>query len=285
MLYFTRWATALILATIVAGFLVLVPSFFSKETVDSWPSWVPKRQVVLGLDLQGGSYLLYQIDSEDYIQRRLRTLVSDVRRAMNQEPRIGYTGLGQQGRAVQLRIRDANQIETARERLDALRNPLNANLLAGGSVYEFDLTMGNDGLARLAYSEEGLTQRIRGIVQTSIEVIGRRVDQLGTVEPSIQRQGQDRILVEAPGLGDPARLKALVGQTAQLTFHLVRQTIDPAQANQVRQPGTIVLPDADQPNQIAYLVDEAPLMTGEDLTDAQPAFDQRNNEPIVNFRL
>ncbi len=284
MLYFSRWATFLIMATIVAGLAVIVPNFFSKETVDSWPSFLPKRQVVLGLDLQGGSYLLYQVDSEDYIQKRLRSLVGEVRNAMNQEPRIGYTGLGQQGRGVQLRIRDLAQLDLARQRLTPLRNELSANLLAGGSVYEFDLTVGDDGLARLAYSETGLSQRIRGIVQTSIEVIGRRVDELGTVEPSIQRQGEDRILVEAPGLGDPAALKAIVGQTAQMTFHIVQQQIPTDQAAQSRRPGTIIIPDSSDPT-ISYMVDEQPLMTGEDLTDAQPAFDQRNNEPIVNFRL
>lgn len=284
MLYFSRWSAGLVMAVILIGFLFLLPNFFTREQVESWPSWIPGKQIVLGLDLQGGSYLLYEVERDDYIQQRLRALVGEVRRAMTTEPRIGYTGLGAQGRAVQLRIRDASQIEEARTRLEELRNPLGGSLLGGATVNEFDLTMSDDGLARLAYSEAGLSERVRGIVQQSIEVIGRRVDELGTSEVSIQRQGEDRILVEAPGLDSPDRLKELVGQTAQLTFHLVRRAINKDDPNYVPEPGTTVFPSVDQPN-LAYEVDDTALMTGEDLVDAQPAFDSRNNEPIVNFRL
>src|SRR6478609_3278841 len=97
MLHFTRWKMIAILTVVVVGLLAALPNLFSKETVDSWPSWVPKRQMVLGLDLQGGAYLLYEVDRQDYVQKRLRSLVGDIRKAMLQEPRIGYSGLGVQG--------------------------------------------------------------------------------------------------------------------------------------------------------------------------------------------
>jgi len=283
MLYFARWKIALILLVVIAGFVATLPNFFSKETVESWPSWMPKQRLVLGLDLQGGAYLLYEVDRKDYVDKRLRTLVSDIRKALLQDPRIGYTGLGIQGEGVQLRIRDLGQLDEARKRLEALRNPLVSSLLGGASVDEFDLTVSDDGLVRFTYSPDGLTQRVRGIVAQSIEVIGRRIDELGTTEPSIQRQGDDRILVEAPGLGDPARLKAIVGQTAALTFHLVERTLGPSESP-TPQANTIVVPSAEDP-QLSYVLQEAPLMTGEDLVDAQASFDQRTNEPVVNFRL
>jgi preprotein translocase subunit SecD len=283
MLYFARWKIALILLVVLAGFVMTIRNFFSKETVDSWPNWMPKQQLVLGLDLQGGAYLLYEVDQADYVQKRLRTLVSDVRRALLQDPRIGYTGLGIQGRGVQLRIRDLDRLAEVRTRLEPLRNPLSTSLLGGVGVDEFDLTIGNDGIVRFTYSSAGLAQRVRGIVAQSIEVISRRVDELGTTEPSIQRQGDDRILVEAPGLGDPARLKAIVGQTAQLTFHMVEGSYDPAQP-QTPKPGTIDVPSNDGTG-LTYVLQDVPLMTGEDLTDAQAAFDQQNNQPVVNFRL
>jgi preprotein translocase subunit SecD/SecD/SecF fusion protein len=283
MLYFARWKIALILAVVIAGFAATLPNFFPRETVEGWPNWMPKRQLVLGLDLQGGAYLLYEVDRTEYIESRLRTLVSDVRKAMLEQPRIGYTGLAVQNEGVQLRIRDLDRLDEARERLEKLRNPLVSSLLGGASVNEFDLTVSSDGLARFTYSDEGLAQRISGIVNQSIEVIGRRVDELGTTEPSIQRQGEDRILVEAPGLGDPARLKALVGQTAQLTFHLVEGTFQGAET-EAPKPGTIVLPSEEDPN-TSYILADTPLLTGEDLVDAQPAFDQQTNQPVVNFRL
>jgi len=283
MLYFPRWQIVLIVLVVLAGFLATLPNFFPKETVASWPSWMPKRQLVLGLDLQGGAYLLYEVDRTDYIQSRLRTLVSDVRKSMLEQPRIGYTGLGIQNNGVQLRIRDPQQIEEARKRLEALRNPLVSSLLGGSSVNEFDLAISPDGVAVFTYSQDGLTQRVRSIVSQSIEVINRRIDELGTTEPSIQRQGDDRILVEAPGLGDPARLKAIVGQTAQLTFHLVEGSFSGAETEPPK-PGTIVVQDVDNPN-LSYVLADVPLMTGEDLVDAQAAFDGQTNEPVVNFRL
>ena len=285
MLQIARWKAALIFLVVVAAIVVVIPNFFSASTVEKWPSWLPHQQVVLGLDLQGGAYLLYEVDRTDYIEKRLRTLVSDIRKAMLEDPRIGYTGLGVQGQAVQLRVRDLDRLADVRKRLEPLRNPLNTSLIGGGSVDEFDLTVADDGLVRFVYSEAGLTQRIRGIVQQSIEVINRRINELGTTEPSIQRQGDDRILVEAPGLGDPERLKSLVGQTAQLTFHLVQSAITADQAGSTApQPGTIQVPSEEDPKTV-YVVDDTPLMTGEDLVDAQAGFDSRSNEPVVNFRL
>jgi len=284
MLYFTRWKALAIILTALVVCLCAVPNFFSEANVKTWPKWA-QRHLVLGLDLQGGAYLLYEVDRNEYVQKRLRDLTSDVRKTLLDNPRIGYTGLGVQGETVQLRLRDLSQIADARTRLEKLRNPLNASLLSAGSVYEFDLTVGDDGLVRYVYNSAGLTQRMRQIVTQSIQVIDRRINDLGTTEPSIQQQGDNRILVEAPGLGDPQRLKDLVGQTAQLEFHMVQDeiTADQAKASPPK-PGTTRIPDQTNPN-IIYEVDESALMTGEDLADAQTGFDQQTSEPVVNFRL
>jgi preprotein translocase subunit SecD/SecD/SecF fusion protein len=284
MLHLPRWQVFVIILALVAGFLAVVPNFFSRETVAGWPDFIPKRQMVLGLDLQGGAYLLYEVDRTDYVNKRLRALLSDARTAMLQAPRINYTGLTVTGTAVQLRITDTARLNDVRTRLEPLRNPLNASLLSGGSVYEFDLNVANDGLVRMVYSEAGLAQRVRSIVEQSIEVIDRRINELGTTESSIQRQGEDRILVEAPGLGDPERLKALVGQTAQLTFHMVQSQMATTQASGPPAVGSVRFADAYNPG-VTYVVDEVPLMTGEDLVDAQTAFDQQLGIPVVNFKL
>ncbi|MCO6052023.1 protein translocase subunit SecD [Mesorhizobium sp. RP14(2022)] len=284
MLHFSRWKTLGIWAVIALGVLLCLPNFFSRETLDRLPNWLPKHQMVLGLDLQGGVYLLYEVDRQDYLQKRLRSLSGEVRGALLQEPRIGYSNLRETPNGVQLRLRDASQVELARQRLTPLRNPLSGSLLGGGGVEEFDLNISNDGVVNLAASEAGLNQRVSQIVSQSIEVIERRINQLGTVEPSIQRQGQDRILVEVPGLGDPARLKNLVGQTAQLTFHLVQSQVATAQAQTSRPPNSLPFVSQENPAQ-TYFVDAAPLLTGDDLADAQASFDQRTNEPLVSFRL
>ena len=285
MLYFARWKIILIALVAVAGIMATLPNFFSKETVASWPSWLPGRQLVLGLDLQGGAYLLYQVDRESFVEKRLKTLVGDVRKALLEQPRIGYTGLGVHGDAVQVRIRDLARIEDARKRLDPLRNTLVSSLFGGQPVDEFQYEISQDGLVRFTFTTDGLDNRIRGIVAQSIEVIRRRIDELGTTEPSIQRQGDDRILVEAPGEQDPQRLKDLVGQTAELSFHMVDMTTSPEQAiANGAPPGTKVLYSTDDPPQ-AYVVEDAALLTGDNLVDAQTSFDQQTNEPVVTFRF
>uniref|UniRef100_UPI003BAD37B9 protein translocase subunit SecD n=1 Tax=Stappia sp. TaxID=1870903 RepID=UPI003BAD37B9 len=285
MLYFARWKITLIVLVILAGAISTLPNFLSQATLDALPDWFPKRQIVLGLDLQGGAYLLYEVDRTDYIQKRLKTLEGDIRHRLREDQRIGYTGLGVQGQGVQVRIRDLSRLEDARTRLADLVNPLVTSVFGGQAVDEFQIDVADDGLIRFTFTDAGLTQRINSVVQQSIETIRLRLDEFGTTEPSIQRQGDDRILVEAPGEGDPERLKDLVGQTAQLTFHMVDQSMSPQQAVSSRPPaGTVVLYSADDPP-VPYLLDEAPLLSGEDLTDAQVAFDSRTNEPVVNFRF
>ncbi|QFT32272.1 protein translocase subunit SecD [Roseibium porphyridii] len=285
MLYFARWKIALIVIVVAAGILTTLPNFFSQKQLESWPDFLPKSQMVLGLDLRGGAYLLYEVDQQDYIQKRMKALVSDIRATLRENPRIGYTGLGVQGETAQVRIRDLTRLGEAEERLEPLVNPLVSNLFGGQPVNEFAMAVSDDGLVRFTYTEQGLEDRLTNIVQQSIEVIRRRVDELGTTEPSIQRQGADRILVEAPGEDDPERLKDVIGTTAQLTFHMVDTSMSGDQALQNRPPvGTIVLMSVDDPP-IPYLLEEVPLLAGEDLVDAQVSFDQRNNEPVVNFRF
>lgn len=285
MLYFARWKIALIVLLVAAGILTTLPNFFTAKQLESWPDFLPKNQMVLGLDLQGGAYLLYEIDKQDYMEQRFKALQSEIRAALRENPRIGYTGLAVQGEGTQVRIRDLTRLAEAEERLEPLVNPLASNLFGGQPINEFEMTASDDGLIRFTYTEEGLTDRMTAIVQQSIEVIRRRVDELGTTEPNIQRQGAERILVEAPGEGDPERLKDVIGTTAKLTFHMVNNSMSGEQALQNRPPpGTIVLNSIDDPP-FPYLLEEVPLLSGDDLVDAQVSFDQRNNEPVVTFRF
>lgn len=287
MLYFARWKIALIVIVVAAGILTTLPNFFSREQLESWPDFLPKKQMVLGLDLQGGAYLLYEIDKEDYIKGRYEVLESDIRDALlrGEGGRINYTGLGVRADGVQLRIRDVTRLSEAEERLQPLVNPLASSVFGGQAVNEFDLTVADDGLVRFTYSEQGLQDRLTNIVQQSIEVIRRRVDEIGTTEPSIQRQGSDRILVEAPGESDPEQLKRIIGETAILSFHMVDTSMSGEQALQSRPPaGTVVRMSVDDPP-FPYLLEAAPLLKGDDLVDAQVSFDQRSNEPVVNFRF
>ncbi|MGH6676280.1 MAG: protein translocase subunit SecD, partial [Xanthobacteraceae bacterium] len=142
----------------------------------------------------------------------------------------------------------------------------------------------NNGLITLAPSQAALTERIRQAVDQSIEIIQRRVNELGLVEPSIQREGLDRILVQVPGLQDPTRLKEILGKTAKLDFRMVNLSMTPEQAMQTHPPADADLLDGQKPGE-KYLVDKRVLVSGGDLVDAEPGFDQRTNEPVVNFRF
>ena len=284
MLHFQRWQTILITLVCAVGILATLPNFFNTQN-GWWPSFLPERQIVLGLDLQGGAYLLYEVDQEDYKNKRLTSLLGEVRGALRAQPRVAYVNLSRVDDGVQVRIRDTEDIEIARERLEPLVNPLTTNLVGGSAVDEFDLNISNDGLVRFTFSAAGFDTRIRSVVSQSIEVIENRINALGTTEPSIQSEGSDRILVEAPGEQNSQRLKELVGRTAQMTFHMVNEQVDPLVAQQTGVPsGFILREDAELAGQF-YVIEESARLSGEDLVDAQQAFDAQNGQPVVTFRF
>lgn len=284
MLYFSRWKTISIWLVVLFGVIFALPNLASQSTLDALPDWLPKRQMTLGLDLQGGSHMLLQIDRQDLADDRLATVRDDVRTSLR-DAGIGYTGLTESGSTVQVRVRDEAQIEAARTALQALAAPISSGLFGTGVVTEVNLTETEPGLFRMALSEDGIAYRLNSALNQSIEVVGRRVNELGTTEPIIQRQGEDRILVQVPGLQDPERLKEILGQTAQLTFQMVDVTNDVQDAVNGRPPaGTRVLYSTDEPR-VPYLIENRVIVSGENLVDAQATFDQRTNEPVVSFRF
>lgn len=274
----------MILVVCVVGILFSLPNFFNSDTLDNLPDWLPHKQVVLGLDLQGGSHMLLEVDTNQVIEERLDTLRGDIRRELR-DARIGYTGLRIEERLVRVRIREQEKWDQARTELRSLESPIGGSLLTGGSVPEVSINNNGDGSFTLQLTDDGIRERINSAVIQSIEVVRRRIDELGTTEPTIQRQGADRILVQVPGLQDPQRLKALLGQTAKLFFRMVDQSISAEQARATRPPpGSEILLSRDDPP-IEYVIEKRVMVSGEDLVDAQPGFDGRTNEPIVQFRF
>jgi preprotein translocase subunit SecD len=282
MLYFTRWKVAAILCTVFAVCLFAVPNFLPTKMVNSWPAWA-QRHVVLGLDLQGGSHILLEVDSKAVRKEMLETLRDDVRRVLR-EARIGYTGLVVRGNSVEVHIRQGQNSSEAQQKLQTLSQPLGGILSATGHR-NVDISSEPGNLYRLTLTDPAILERVRQAVDQSIQIIERRVNELGTVEPLIQREGSDRILVQVPGLQDPSRLKQLLGKTAKLDFHMVDTSVPAQEAAQGHvPPDDEILYSASQPR-IPYLVEKRVLVSGADLTDAQPGFDPRTSEPVVNFRF
>ncbi|MGJ4888730.1 protein translocase subunit SecD [Bradyrhizobium sp. HKCCYLR20261] len=282
MLYFTRWKALGIILTALVVCLCAVPNFFSEATVKTWPAWA-QRHIVLGLDLQGGSYLLLEVDSNYVKKERLDSVRDDVRRTLR-DAKIGYTGLSSRGDSVEVRITKDTDAGTALSKLRDLSQPL-GGLLGSSGQRSLEVSDAGGGLIRLTIPQAAITERVRQTIEQSIQIVERRVNELGTVEPVIQRQGTDRILVQVPGLQDPTQLKNLLGRTAKMEFRMVDTTVSPEQALQGRvPPDSEVLQSATPPNQ-PYVVKKQVLVSGGDLSDAQTGFDQRTNEPIVSFRF
>jgi preprotein translocase subunit SecD len=280
MLYFPRWKTALILGICLIGILACIPNFFAAETVASWPSWLPKRQMVLGLDLRGGAHLLLEVNRDSLVADRVKTLEGDIRQNLRDQ-RIGYRGLGARGQVVTLTLRDPADAPKALEALQTLSAPVQSGIFGQTTVNEVEITEGG-GRITAALTDVGIETRMRAAVTQSVQVLDRRLNALGTTEPSIQAEGSERILVQVPGLADTAQLKQILGQTARMTFHM--ECTEQSTDGTTPPPGCERIESA-QGDEPPMFVESRALLTGDDLADAQPSFHQQTNQPIVNFRF
>ncbi|RYX96721.1 MAG: protein translocase subunit SecD, partial [Bradyrhizobiaceae bacterium] len=283
MLYFSRWKALGIILSALVVCLFAVPNFFSEATVKTWPKWA-QRHLVLGLDLQGGSHILLEVDGNAVKKDKLDQVRDDVRRTLRDiTPRIQYTGLNIRGDVVEVKITKDTDVAIALPKLRELSQPL-GGIMGQSGARSLDVSDAGGGLIRLSVPQAAINDRMRQSVDQSLQIIERRINELGTVEPLIQRQGLDRVLVQVPGLQDPSRLKELLGKTAKLDFRMVDTSI-PAEQAQGRVPADSDLLMSSTSPKTPYLVKKEVLVTGADLTDAQPGFDQRTNEPIVSFRF
>ncbi len=282
MLQFSPLRTGIIVIVAVMGFLFALPSFAPKSFVDAMPDWLPSQEIVLGLDLQGGSHLLMQVNRQDIIDERLRDLRREVRTVLANENGIGHL-IATDGTQLTITLTDPTQLEQAREALRTVETVVSNSVFSVGGVREMDISVSGDNTIVVALTEVGINERMSSLVTQSIEVIRRRIDELGTTEPTIQRQGTERILVQVPGFDDSQRLKDLISQTARLTFHMVHPTITAGQARAQGLPaGTIIVPSVDGVDELLF---EEVALGGESLVDAQPGFDSQNSQSIVSFRF
>jgi SecD/SecF fusion protein len=279
---FSPLRTAIITIVAVLGILFTIPSFLPKDFLDNlYPGFLPKPTIVLGLDLQGGSHLLLQVNRESIIEERIKTLRRDVRTTLATQNGIGNlitTGTD----SLTVELTDPTQKAAALTAVQALQTNISSTFGVGG-VPELAFSETTDGKIVVSLTPDGVTARMSALVAQSMEVIRNRVDEVGTTEPLIQRQGEDRVLVQVPGFEDSTRLKDLISRTARLTFHLVNPTITAAQAEAQGVPiGYMLLPSSDGGNE---LISENVELGGESLTNAQPAFDQNTGQSVVSFQF
>ncbi len=285
MLHFSPLKIALTAIICLGSFLFALPNFLSKATLDSLPGFMPKKQMALGLDLKGGAHLLLAMDVEELRSDWLRNTQQDVRRELR-DGKIPFNGVGVANNAVVARLVNASDLERALTAVRKLNQQIGSALL-GTQTNSIDIR-GEGTQIQISPTEAAFNERITNAISAGLETIRRRIDSLGTTEPSIVRQGRDRILVQVPGFDDTQTLKRIIGETAKLTFHRVHDTISPEQAQGRVPVGFRVYPAdpvADRGGPASYLLQEVPIVPGEDLVDAQQGFDGRTNEPVINFRF
>jgi preprotein translocase subunit SecD len=302
MLQFSLTKKILIWVVVVLGFLFAMPNgFYNRvESVNdarmqlengndtpeiisqasNWPSFLPSTLVNLGLDLRGGAHLLARVRVDQVYEARMDAYWPEVRNALRKERASIGTIRRIDGENYDLRVRisEPSQINHAIEVVSALARPVTT--LSGAGSRDIVVTSIEDTIIIELSEAEKIATDTRTMDQ-SLEIIRRRVDEAGTREPTIQRQGTDRVLIQVPGIGSAEELKSIIGKTAKLTFHkVIQRTSNSEERVKNRQ---ILLPAQDEEG-VFYVLEKTPVINGDHLTDAQPAFDQ-NNRPAVSFRL
>ncbi|MET0271855.1 MAG: protein translocase subunit SecD [Phenylobacterium sp.] len=277
----SRWKVIVVALAVIFGVLFTLPNLLTPSQRAQLPGFLPKQTLNLGLDLQGGSYLLLSVDTAALRRERLTNLIEDTRTTLRNEE-IPATDLGIVDGAVSVRITDPAQVSPA---INALRKTVGVARATGQGASELGIATAPDQRIRLSFSQAAVDAEAARAVEQSIEIIRRRIDELGTKEPDIRRQGKDRIMVAAPGESDPERLKNVIGQTAKLTFQMVDEAVGPQELAAGRvPPDAEVLPSEDG-YAPAYALKKRSVVNGEMLTDAQPGFDQQTGKSIVQFRF
>jgi preprotein translocase subunit SecD len=296
-LHVARWRVLAVIIVSLLGLIYALPNALPASVRAAMPSWMPSKTINLGLDLQGGSYLMFEVESGVVFKARLETVADDLARDLRAQRRPGdltapktpilFAGraLSPDGQVARVTITNAADMPEAIKRVTALGTPVQGLSGPTGNV-DLAITTQPGNIIEIRLTEEAKTSLTRNAVSQSIEVVRRRIDETGTKEPSITRQGVDRIVLQAPGESDPEKLKRLVGQTARLTFHAVDTsvTLEDAMAGRI-PPGAILLDQPSEPREPKLLVRRREVLSGDNLKTARPDFDQQSGEPAVAFEL
>jgi len=282
MLNFPRWAVAAILLPLLIGISCSVPSFLPDRVVEQLPKFMQTR-VNLGLDLSGGSHLLLEASTQDVAKQRIANMEEQVRTELRRgDTKIAIGDISSRDGKLSFMVRNPSEVDAAVERI----RPLTQGAGLTGQR-DFNVEVVNSSTIVITPTQAGIDNAVKGAMEVATEVIRKRIDEMGTREPTIQQQGDNRIVVQVPGLQNPKALKDLLGQTAKLEFKLVDVNANPAEVAQGRAPvGSEVLPYPANPSGSPVIaVHRQVMVSGEDLTDAQQGFSQQGNEPIVNIRF
>jgi protein-export membrane protein SecD len=283
MLQFSRWKTWAILASVLLAFVYALPNVLPANIQAPLRDYLGARPITLGLDLQGGSNVVMEVDNADLKEQLLKALTGDIRGTLR-EAKIAYKGIARTDTGVTVNLSNAVDGDKAKAELAKLQQPLAGGLLdAAQQVNLFNLSGSGDQFS-FAFSDVGYQAKVAQAVTQSLRIVENRINALGTSEPVIQQQGKDRIAIQLPGVQNPDQVKSVVGQTAKLTFQLLCAE-QPTGTNQNPPQECTAVPNKDDAKQLLWVqTSSRATVDGADLTDAQPSFDQ-TNRPIVTFKF
>jgi protein-export membrane protein SecD len=284
MLQVSAWVRIVVGLVLIFGIAIALPNALPENVRNSLPSWMPKNTASLGLDLQGGSYVLLEVQLDQVMKDQLDSTVGDIRRALRKQ-HIAYEFKRPEG-AIGVRILNAADYKNALAAIKELNPAVTGSALIGAKQYDVSET-GDDTVA-LKMSDAYKKQLRKDVVGRSIEVVRKRVDELGTKEPSIEQQGDDRIVVQVPGLSDPKHLIELLKTTAKMTFQMVDTTNDTMAAITQHRipPNSELLPRVDTKDPRGpVLVEKRVLIAGDRLKDAGYSTNQQTGGVVVTFRF
>jgi protein-export membrane protein SecD len=285
MLQIPTWSRVLTYLILLAGFIIALPNALPTDVLNRMPHWWPTNTVALGLDLQGGSYLLLEVELDQVQKDRIESLRGDIGSTLRKN-HIGFTDVKITQDTVSLRILDPEHFDEAKTLVAGLNPALSASVLSvGAKAYDVSEPGNNTILMRMTDAYK--TQMRSDILGQSVEVVRRRIDQLGTREPSIERQGDTRIVVQVPGLSDPKHLIELLGKTAKMTFQMVDESasLDQAQKGIVPIGSELLFEDSPikgQPPQ-PIVVEKHVVVSGDKLTFARADTNQQSGQVVVSF--
>jgi len=293
MLDFPKWKVWAVWLSIAACFLLAIPSFVPENMRERWPGWIPQPSINLGLDLAGGSSILLEADTADLARTRLAAKRDEIETEFRrQDPRIDIGEISMRDGTISFMVRDVAKVDAARERLLQLTG--SGAGMTGQREWTIEVRDGTRFI--VTQTSAGLDQAVKQAMADAREVVDRRINALGTLEPTIVLEGRNRILVEVPGLKDPEALKQLLGKTARLEFKLVDITANPVQIAAGNAPiGSELMPYPNAPQGMPYVayptregqqpmiaLKRQTIVSGDQLIDAKQEFDQ-NQQVVVGF--
>jgi SecD/SecF fusion protein len=267
------WRLCAYAIIVVAGIATALPNLLTPQQLDALPNWLPKQQVALGLDLHGGAHLVLEVDAKALIKERIQDLVRQTRQTLR-EAKVDFQSVRAVGDTVAVALRDAGERGQA---LQALK-PLTATD-AFGAAPEVEIKSNGDSELIVSLTKAGIDDRVTAAAEQSLEILRLRIDEMGLAEPTLQRVGRDRILIQLPGVQDPERIKTILRTTAKMTFHMVRD-VDVTSA----PPPGVTIRNGKRPGE-RYAIEDRVMLSGERLSDARLGFDAITGEPVVTFRF